>query len=100
MTTEPAVAGQPQPESVEEKVCKVRVRLADGRVVTKEFGSQCAVAALFAYCLSMLGAGGAPPEKPFRLLRFVGRATEEICDQNASFESLGLHLTTVSVHLG
>ncbi|CAD6220277.1 unnamed protein product [Miscanthus lutarioriparius] len=100
--TEPAVApctGQ-QPESVEEKVCKVRVRLVDGRVVTKEFGSQCAVAALFAYCRSMLGAGGAPPEKPFRLLRFVGRATEEIGDHNASFESLGLHLTTVSVHLG
>jgi DNA-directed RNA polymerase subunit H (RpoH/RPB5) len=102
-TTEPAVApctGQPQPESVEEKVCKVRLRLVDGRVVTKEFGSQCAVAALFAYCRSMLGAGGAPPETPFRLLRFVGRAAEEIGDQNASFESLGLHLTTVSVHLG
>ncbi|XP_002461860.1 plant UBX domain-containing protein 7 [Sorghum bicolor] len=105
VTTEPVVApcaGQ-QAESVEEKVCKVRVRLADGRVVTKEFGSQCAVAALFAYCRSMLGAGGAPPpEKPFRLMRFVGRATEEIGDhnQNASFESLGLHLTTVSVHLG
>nr|CAB3456339.1 unnamed protein product [Digitaria exilis] len=93
-----AAAGGHQPALVG-KVCKMRVRLHDGRVVQKEFGSQCAVAALFAYCRSELGAGGAAA-RPFRLLRFAGAVREEIGDENASFESLRLHMSTVCVELG
>ncbi|CAN6209904.1 unnamed protein product [Urochloa humidicola] len=79
-----------------EKVCKMRVRMPDGRVVAQEFGSQRAVAALFAYCRSELGGAG----KPLRLLHFVGAAREAIADEDASFESLGLHMSTVCVQLG
>ncbi|OEL21722.1 hypothetical protein BAE44_0017258 [Dichanthelium oligosanthes] len=93
-----APTGQ-QPASSVEKVCKLRVRLPDGRVVAKEFGSQCAVTELFAYCRTELAAGAAAG-KPFRLLRFLGSAREEIGIENASFESLRLHMSTVSVELG
>ncbi|KAK8459265.1 hypothetical protein SEVIR_2G113500v4 [Setaria viridis] len=87
-----------QPASVEMKVCKLRVRLPDGRVVAKEFGIQCAVAELFAYCRSEMGAGAAAA-RPFRLLRFVGAARVEIGNDDASFESLRLHMSTVCVDL-
>ena len=66
-------------------------------MVAKEFGSQCAVAELFAHCRSELGEAA---EKPFRLLRFVGAARQEISDEKASFESLRLHMSTVCVELG
>nr|CAB3452628.1 unnamed protein product [Digitaria exilis] len=95
---EPVAAAGHQPALVG-KVCKMRVRLHDGRVVEKEFGSQCAVAALFAYCRSELGAGGAAA-RPFRLLRFAGAVREEIGDEKASFESLRLNMSTVCVELG
>ncbi|CAL5089922.1 unnamed protein product [Urochloa decumbens] len=78
-----------------EKVCKMRVRMPDGRVVAQEFGSQRAVAALFAYCRSELGT-----EKKIRLMYFVGASREAIGDESASFESLGLHMSTVCVQLG
>ncbi|CAL5079815.1 unnamed protein product [Urochloa decumbens] len=81
-----------------EKVCKMRVRMPDGRVVAQEFGSQRAVAALFAYCRSELGVVG--KGKPLRLMYFVGASREQIGDESASFESLGLHMSTVCVQLG
>ena len=87
-----------QPAATAAKVCKLRVRLPDGRVVAKEFGSQCAVAELFAHCRSELGE--AAEKRPFRLLRFVGAARQEIGDERASFESLRLHMSTVCVELG
>ncbi|TVU39632.1 hypothetical protein EJB05_13059, partial [Eragrostis curvula] len=89
---------QPAPAPVP-KVCKLRIRLPDGRTVTKEFASECPVAALFAYCRSELGEGEAA-KKPFRLIRLVGCTREEIGDRSVSFETLGLHLSTVSVLLG
>ncbi|CAN6165869.1 unnamed protein product [Urochloa humidicola] len=94
-TTAPTSRQEQAAPAAGEKVCKMRVRLPDGRVVEKEFGSQRAVAALFAYCRSELGA-----EKPLRLLHFVGVSREEIGDEEASFESLGLHMSTACVQLG
>lgn len=85
-----------QPAASVAKVCKLRVRLPDGRVVAKEFGSQCAVSELLAYCRSELGEAA---EKPFRLL-FVGAGRQEIGDEKASFKSLRLHMSTVCVELG
>ncbi|RLM86517.1 putative plant UBX domain-containing protein 14 [Panicum miliaceum] len=68
-----AVAAAPtgqQPAASVAKVCKLRVRLPDGRVVAKEFGSQCAVAELFAYCRSELGE--AVPAAALRRCREAG----------------------------
>jgi hypothetical protein len=86
------------PTDQQPAVCKMRVRLANGRVVAKDFGSQCAVAELFAYCRSEMGTGAAAA-RPFRLLRFVGAAWVEIRNDSASFESLRLHMSTVCVEL-
>ncbi|CAN6197524.1 unnamed protein product [Urochloa humidicola] len=95
-----AAAAVGQQPAAGEQVCKMRVRLPDGRVVEQEFGSQRPVAALFAYCRTELGAVTAAAKKPLRLLRFVGAAREDIGDEDASFESLGLHMSTVCVQLG
>ncbi|KAL6871432.1 hypothetical protein ACP4OV_014261 [Aristida adscensionis] len=92
-----AAAAKAAPPEI--KVCKLRVRLPDGRVVAKEFGIRCAVSALFAYCRSELGEGEAA-ERPFRLMRFVNGAREEIGDHDTAFGDLGLHLSTVSLLLG
>ncbi|CAL5075973.1 unnamed protein product [Urochloa decumbens] len=90
-----AAAATGQQLAAGEKVCKMRVRMPDGRVVAQEFGSQRAVAALFAYCRSELGT-----EKKIRLMYFVGASREAIGDESASFESLGLHMSAVCVQLG
>uniref|UniRef100_A0A0E0AI98 UBX domain-containing protein n=1 Tax=Oryza glumipatula TaxID=40148 RepID=A0A0E0AI98_9ORYZ len=79
------------------KVCKLRVRFPDGQVVGKEFGGQCGVDALFAYCRSVVGV-----EQPFRVMRMPATtgAKEEVReDKNVSFEELGLNMSTVYVHL-
>uniref|UniRef100_A0A0D3GPS6 UBX domain-containing protein n=1 Tax=Oryza barthii TaxID=65489 RepID=A0A0D3GPS6_9ORYZ len=57
------------------KVCKLRVRFPDGQVVGKEFGGQCGVDALFAYCRSVVGV-----EQPFRVMRMPATtgAKEEV----------------------
>ncbi|KAK3126823.1 hypothetical protein QOZ80_7AG0563410 [Eleusine coracana subsp. coracana] len=91
----------PTPAPLVGKVCKLRVRLPGGRVVTKEFGSGSAISALFAYCCTELVQGEAGNKnKPFRLMRLVGSTREEIADPTVSFEDSGLHLSTVSVLLG
>ncbi|KAK3124791.1 hypothetical protein QOZ80_7BG0593110 [Eleusine coracana subsp. coracana] len=90
----------PAPAPLVGMVCKLRVRLPGGRVVTKEFGSASAVSALFAYCCSELIQGEAGNKnRPFRLMRLVGSTREEIADPSVSFEDSGLYLSTVSVLL-
>ncbi|KAF6999702.1 hypothetical protein CFC21_015681 [Triticum aestivum] len=72
-----------------EKLCKLRVRLPDGRALTKQFGAQRGVAALFAFCRS-------EEERPFRLMRLAaGGSMQQIGDENVSFDDLGLHMSTV-----
>ncbi|GJN13135.1 hypothetical protein PR202_ga31472 [Eleusine coracana subsp. coracana] len=91
----------PTPAPLVGKVCKLRVRLPGGRVVTKEFGSGSAISALFAYCCTELVQGEAGNKnKPFRLMRLVGSTREEIADPTVFFEDSGLHLSTVPVLLG
>uniref|UniRef100_A0A0E0LJG1 UBX domain-containing protein n=1 Tax=Oryza punctata TaxID=4537 RepID=A0A0E0LJG1_ORYPU len=79
------------------KVCKLRVRFPDGQVVGKEFGGQCGVDALFAYCRSVVGV-----EQPLRVMRMPATtsAKEEVReDKDVSFEQLGLNMSTVYVLL-
>uniref|UniRef100_A0A0E0Q6T9 UAS domain-containing protein n=2 Tax=Oryza TaxID=4527 RepID=A0A0E0Q6T9_ORYRU len=66
-------------------------------VVGKEFGGQCGVDALFAYCRSVIGV-----EQPFRVMRMpaTAGAKEEVReDKDVSFEQLGLNMSTVYVLL-
>uniref|UniRef100_M8BQ95 Uncharacterized protein n=1 Tax=Aegilops tauschii TaxID=37682 RepID=M8BQ95_AEGTA len=71
-----------------EKLCKLRVRLPDGRALTKQFGAERGVGALFAFCRS-------EEERPFRLMRLAGGSMQQIGDENVSFDDLGLHMSTV-----
>ncbi|KAE8803578.1 hypothetical protein D1007_20529 [Hordeum vulgare] len=71
-----------------EKLCRLRVRLPDGKVVEKQFGAQRGVAALFAFCRS-------EEERPFRLMHLDGASMQPIGDENVSFDDLGLHKSTV-----
>ncbi|KAF7007139.1 hypothetical protein CFC21_022099 [Triticum aestivum] len=71
-----------------EKLCNLRVRLPDGRAVTKQFGAERGVAALFAFCSS-------EEERPFRLMHLAGGSMQQIGDENVSFDDLGLHMSTV-----
>lgn len=73
------------------------MRFPDGQVVGKEFGGQCGVDALFAYCRSVIGV-----EQPFRVMRMpaTAGAKEEVReDKDVSFEQLGLNMSTVYVLL-
>ncbi|KAM3383700.1 hypothetical protein ACQJBY_008399 [Aegilops geniculata] len=72
-----------------EKLCKLRVRLPGGRALTKQFGAERGVGALFAFCRS-------EEERPFRLMRLAaGGSMQQIGDENVSFDDLGLHMSTV-----
>ncbi|KAM3371521.1 hypothetical protein ACQJBY_018759 [Aegilops geniculata] len=91
---ETAVAAAVAPPTCEmapgpgEKLCKLRVRLPDGRALTKQFGAERGVGALFAFCRS-------EEERPFRLMRLAGGSMQQIGDENVSFDDLGLHMSTV-----
>ncbi|KAL6911890.1 hypothetical protein ACP4OV_000695 [Aristida adscensionis] len=82
-----------------EQMYKLRLRFPGGSVVAKEFGCKRRVAALFAFCRSVVHGGGETEKKAFRILRFAGRAMEEIQEGGATFEDLGLNCATVSVVL-
>ncbi|XP_062224439.1 putative plant UBX domain-containing protein 14 [Phragmites australis] len=80
-----------------EKMYKLRVRFPDGKVVAKEFGCKRRVAVLFAFCRSVVHDGGETEKKAFRIVRLAGRAFEEVQEDGATFEDLGLNCSTVSV---
>uniref|UniRef100_J3LF75 UBX domain-containing protein n=2 Tax=Oryza brachyantha TaxID=4533 RepID=J3LF75_ORYBR len=93
---QPAADDHDDDEPMEgEKIYKMRIRFPDGSVVTKEFGCKRRVAALFAYCRSVLH------EKPqaFKIKRLLFGVFSELPEGDKSFEDLGLNCATVSVVL-
>jgi hypothetical protein len=80
-----------------EKMCKLRVRFPDGSVITKEFGCQRRVSKLFVFCKSAVRDAGKTEQAAFRIMRFNGRAFQELENNGETFEDLGLNLATVSL---
>jgi hypothetical protein len=82
-----------------EKMCKLRVRFPDGTVITKEFGCQRRVSKLFVFCKSALrDAAGKTEQAAFRIMRLNDRSFfEELENNGATFEDLGLNFATVSL---